>query len=243
VGASCGVVVLPCEADNPDRALQLADQRMYARKRGRASGPRDQARAVLMRTMEAKHPALDDHSSLVAELAARVARRLGLEGEALDEVTRAAELHDVGKVGIPDAILDKPASLDPSEWEFIRQHTVLGERILNAAPALRPVAGLVRASHERWDGAGYPDGLAGEHIPRGARIVAVCDAYEAMVSDRPYRPAIGHAAACEELRAEAGRQFDPAVVEAFLAEVDATAPSAEPPDSLATQVRRLLGAA
>jgi diguanylate cyclase (GGDEF)-like protein len=244
VGASCGVVVLPREADNPDRALQLADQRMYARKRGRASGPRDQARAVLMRTIEAKQPALDDHSSLVAELAARVARRLGLAGEELDEVTRAAELHDVGKVGIPDAILDKPAPLDPAEWEFIRQHTILGERILSAAPALRPVAVLVRASHERWDGAGYPDGLAGEQIPRGARIVAVCDAYEAMVSDRPYRTAIGHAAACTELRAEAGRQFDPAVVEAFLAEVDATrTDAAEPQDTVATHVRRLLGAA
>ena len=105
----------------------------------------------------------------------------------------------------------------------MRQHTILGERILNAAPALRPVARIVRASHERWDGAGYPDGLAGEEIPLGARIVAVCDAYEAMTTDRAYRRAIGHAAACRELRREAGRQFDPEVVEAFLGELEAAA--------------------
>ena len=102
----------------------------------------------------------------------------------------------------------------------MRQHTVLGERILNAAPALRPVGSLVRSTHERWDGGGYPDGLAGEEIPLGARIVAVCDAYESMVSDRAYRKALGHEYACEELQRESGRQFDPAVVVAFLAEID-----------------------
>ena len=92
-----------------------------------------------------------------------------MTGEELDEIVRAAELHDVGKVGIPDAILDKPGALDEDEWEFMRQHTLLGERILNAAPALRPVARIVRATHERWDGGGYPDGLAGDDIPLGAR--------------------------------------------------------------------------
>ena len=107
--------------------------------------------------------------------------------EQLDELRRAAELHDVGKVGIPDAILDKPGPLDDEEWEFMRQHTVLGERILGAAPALRPVAAIVRSTHERWDGRGYPDGLVGEEIPLGSRIVAACDAYEAMTNDRPYR--------------------------------------------------------
>ena len=142
-----------------------------------------------------------------------------MTAEQIDEVVRAAELHDVGKVGIPDAILDKPAALDIGEWDFIRQHTLLGERILNAAPALRPVANIVRSSHERWDGGGYPDGLAANQIPLGARIVAVCDAYEAMVSDRPYRRALGHEPALAELRSEAGHQFDPQVVEAFLIEV------------------------
>jgi len=219
VRASFGAVLLPHEADSPDHALQLADERMYAHKRGRAAGPRDQARDVLLRTMQAKNPELDDHSSEVAHLAVRVARQLGLNGEELDEIARAAELHDVGKVGIPDAILNKPGPLDATEWEFMYQHTILGERILNGAPALRPVARLVRSSHERWDGAGYPDQLAGENIPLGARIVAVCDAYEAMTADRPYRTALSAHAAREQLSANAGTQFDPSVVAAFLAAV------------------------
>jgi diguanylate cyclase (GGDEF)-like protein len=216
VRASFGAVLMPHEADSPDHALQLADERMYAHKRGRAAGPRDQARDVLLRTMHAKNPDLDDHSSVVAQLAVRVGHQLGLTGEQLDEVARAAELHDVGKVGIPDAILNKPGPLDATEWEFMHQHTILGERILNAAPALRPVARLVRSSHERWDGTGYPDRLAGEDIPLGARIVSVCDAYEAMTADRPYRKALSAHEAREQLSCNAGTQFDPAVVTAFL---------------------------
>ncbi|HEY1358276.1 MAG TPA: HD domain-containing phosphohydrolase [Thermoleophilaceae bacterium] len=227
VGASHGVVLVPAEADTPDHALQLADERMYSAKHGRSSGTRDQARDVLMRSMSYRQPSLHDHSSQVADLSRRIARRLGMDAEEIDVVTRAAELHDLGKVGIPDVILEKSDMLDQSEWEFMRQHTILGERILNAAPALRPVARIVRASHERWDGCGYPDGLAGDAIPVSARIIAVCDAYEAMTTDRPYRRSIGHDAACEELRGEAGRQFDPLVVEHFLDEVAGGAPEPE----------------
>jgi diguanylate cyclase (GGDEF)-like protein len=219
ISASYGVVLLPHEADSLEHALQLADERMYTNKHGRASGAGDQARDVLMRTMQAKQPSLGAHSSEVAQLAVAVARRFGMSAEEVDEIARAAELHDVGKVGIPDAILDKPSALDTHEWDFMFQHTILGERILNAAPALRPVARLVRSTHERWDGTGYPDGLKGSEIPRGARIVAVCDAYEAMTTDRAYRGAMSHDAACRELRAMAGTQFDPEIVEAFVAEV------------------------
>jgi HD-GYP domain-containing protein (c-di-GMP phosphodiesterase class II) len=193
---------------------------MYERKQGRSSAVTEQTRDVLVRIMHAKQPGLPDHSSGVARLATLVGRRLGMNAEQLDELARAAELHDVGKVGIPDAILDKPGELDPSEWEFIRQHTILGERILSAAPALRPVATIVRASHERWDGRGYPDRLSGEEIPLAARIVAVCDAYEAITQDRCYREARSEAVAREELQREAGHQFDPVVVEAFLTELD-----------------------
>jgi diguanylate cyclase (GGDEF)-like protein len=249
ISASYGVVVLPHEAGTLEQALQLADERMYSHKHER-SGAREQARDVLMRTMQAKQPCLPEHSSQVADLAIAVARRLGMEGEEIDEVARAAELHDVGKVGIPDAILDKPAALDVADWEFMRQHTILGERILNAAPALRPVAAIVRSTHERWDGAGYPDGLRGEQIPRGARIVAVCDAYEAMRTDRSYRPARSHEAACEELRAMAGTQFDPEVVTALLdemgrravAEQDAGGEVDAPLRAAAERVRALLAA-
>jgi HD-GYP domain-containing protein (c-di-GMP phosphodiesterase class II) len=147
-----------------------------------------------------------------------------MTAEQIDELARAAELHDIGKVGLPDAILDKPGALDPDEWEFVRRHTILGERILSAAPALRPVATIVRASHERWDGRGYPDRLGGEEIPLAARIVAVCDAYEAITSDRCYRQARSAEVACRELTREAGRQFDPQVVAAFLLELEQPGP-------------------
>jgi two-component system cell cycle response regulator len=247
ISASHGVVLLPHEANTLEQALQLADERMYSHKHGR-SGAREQARDVLMRTMHAKQPDLRLHSSEVADLAVAVARRLGMDGEEIDEIARAAELHDVGKVGIPDAILDKPAGLDATEWELMHQHTILGERILNAAPALRPVARIVRSTHERWDGAGYPDGLRGAKIPLAARVVAVADAYDAMTTARTYSPAMGHEAACQELRDMAGSQFDPAVVDAFIAEIaerGAPAPNpavAEVPvQVLADRVRTLLG--
>src|SRR4051794_2464552 len=216
IRASCGAVDLPGEAGSPDAAIELADRRMYASKRDRATPPPDYARDVLIRTMQFKQPHLDEHGHEVADLALLVGRRLGVSGEELDEIVRAAELHDVGKLGIPDAILNKPGPLDSSEWDFMRQHTILGERILHAAPGLRSIARLVRASHERWDGRGYPDGVGFGDIPLGARVVAVCDAYEAMTSNRPYRDALDHSTACDELRAMAGSQFDPVVVDAFL---------------------------
>jgi len=249
ISASYGVVLLPHEAQTLEQALQLADERMYSHKHGR-SVAREQARDVLMRTIQAKQPNLREHSSEVAQLAVAIARRLGMHGEEIDEIARAAELHDVGKVGIPDAVLDKPAALDAIEWELMHQHTILGERILNAAPALRPVARIVRATHERWDGTGYPDRLRGIEIPRGARIVAVCDAYEAMTSDRPYRRALAHEAACRELRAMAGTQFDSEVVEVFIAEIEERSTAEARPDGIeaplqivAERVRTLLGSA
>jgi diguanylate cyclase (GGDEF)-like protein len=239
---SCGAVLLPHEADTPDWALQLADQRMYAQKQRKPSGARAQTRDVLIRILQARHPGLPDHSDGVAALALAVGKRLGMDAEQLDELARAAELHDIGKVGIPDAILEKPGPLAEEEWLFIRQHTVLGERILNAAPALRPVARIVRASHERFDGEGYPDGLAGDQIPLAARIIAACDAYDAIITDRCYRRGQSATAAQAELRREAGRQFDPAVVEALLAELSAIAASraADPgPEALAYQAEEL----
>jgi diguanylate cyclase (GGDEF)-like protein len=218
IEASLGIVLLPQEADSAPHALRLADERMYVNKRSRSGGAGGQAGEVLLRTLRAKQPELDEHSSNVAALATTVARRLGLTGEALEEVARAAELHDVGKVGIPDAILNKSSRLSDGDWGFIRNHTILGEHILQGAAALRPVAQLVRSSHERWDGSGYPDRLCGEQIPLGARIISVCDAYEAMTTERrTYRSAVPHETACHELRRCAGAQFDPAVVEAFLA--------------------------
>jgi diguanylate cyclase (GGDEF)-like protein len=215
VTSSFGVVVLPEEADTPTLALQLADRRMYARKGERRMSAGRQSRDVLLRTLSERRPDLDVRLRDLGDLALAVGRELHMGPEGLDEVARAAELHDVGKIAVPDAILDKPGPLDPVEWSFMRRHPLIGERILLAAPALRPVARLVRSSHERWDGTGYPDGLSGDEIPLGARVVAVCDAFNAMTTERPYREAVSDYDAIDELRACAGTQFDPMVVEAF----------------------------
>jgi two-component system, cell cycle response regulator len=217
VTASFGVVQIPSEADGSEAALQLADGRMYAHKDSRRTTSRRQARDVLVAVLAEREPELRRHMADVSELALRTGRELGLEPEDLDVVARAAELHDIGKVAVPDDIIHKPGSLDDVEWRIMRQHTLVGERILAAAPALKGVARLVRLSHERWDGTGYPDRLSAEEIPVGARIIAVCDTYDAMTSERPYATARSHDEAIAELRRCAGGQFDPAFVEAFCA--------------------------
>ncbi|MCW3021730.1 MAG: diguanylate cyclase, partial [Conexibacter sp.] len=157
-----------------------------------------------------------EHAEKVVALAGAVARRLGLDGEDVERIAAAALLHDIGKVAVPDSILSKPGALNDEEWQVVRGHTIVGERILRAVPGLGPVARIVRHGHERVDGTGYPDGLRGDEIPVGSRIVLVCDAYDAMTSDRPYRDALTHATAAAQLRAGAGTQFDPRVVDALL---------------------------
>jgi two-component system, cell cycle response regulator len=217
VGSSCGLVMIPDEAGDVSAALRLADERLYAEKgEGRRSVVTRETSDALLQVLEECEPDLNGHVKEVSELARDVGSRLGLKAGQLDELTRAAELHDVGKVAVPSSILRKPGPLDEHEWSFVRQHTLVGDRILSAAPALSPLASVVRSSHENYDGSGYPDGLAGEQIPLAARVVAVCDAYHAMTSDRPYRGARAHWEAIEELRQCSGRQFDPVVVAAFV---------------------------
>jgi two-component system, cell cycle response regulator len=218
IGAAHGEVSIPAEGSDSAAVLQLADQRLYARKEQTREGSAAmQLRDVLLQAFRERYPDLQEHQRGVGTLALAVGRRLGLDGEELDVLARAAELHDVGKIAIPDAILAKPGPLDEEEWRFMHRHTILGERILMAASALRPVARVVRSSHERFDGGGYPDGLKGEEIPLGARIIFVCDAYDAMTTDRAYSRAIAPTEAIAELRACAGTQFDSEVVEAFVA--------------------------
>jgi len=221
IGSSCGVAMMPADAVDPGAILKLADHRLYDQKASaqRTSVSR-QAGDALLQALQEREPDLRGHVDNVAELALAVGRELGLDSDELFQVARAADLHDVGKLAVPDAILNKAGPLDDAEWGFMRQHTIVGDRILSAAPALEPVAKLVRASHERYDGRGYPDRLAGDDIPLGARIVAVCDAYHAMTSDRPYRRAMPAQNALLELRRCAGLQFDPDVVKAFCQLVD-----------------------
>ena len=227
IGASGGAVILPREASSSSEALRIADQRMYQEKADHhaEAGERtadsrgnhgEEVHGLLLEVMRGHEPNLATHVHGVARLALEVGRELGLEGEDLDILVRAAEMHDIGKIAIPEEILHKPGPLDESEWELMRRHPLVGARIIGSAPPLAPIASLVRYAHERWDGAGYCEGLVGTEIPLGSRIIFVCDAFEAMTEDRPYREAMSVDAALEEIRRNSGSQFDPKVVDAFM---------------------------
>jgi HD-GYP domain-containing protein (c-di-GMP phosphodiesterase class II) len=174
---------------------------------------------ALMSTVEAKDVYTASHEQDVADLSRRVALRLGMDATRAGDVRHAALLHDVGKVAVPSEILLKPGPLSDEEWVAMRGHAAAGGTLVASIPAFAHLAPAVRASHERWDGGGYPDGLAGERIPLAARIIAACDTYEAIVTDRPYRPARTPSQAAEELRRVAATQLDARVVGALLDEL------------------------
>ena len=215
IGASAGYALLPGDAADADEAMRAADRRLYAEKHSGRMSARLQSAGVLRSALSEWDAELAGHTNDVAELSVQVARRLGLDEDDVERVAIAADLHDIGKIAIPRAILHKPGPLDDDEWDYMRRHTLIGERIVQSAPALVGVSGLIRSSHERWDGAGYPDRLAGDDIPLGSQIVLVCDAYAAM-TERCYKPAMSRTDALAELRDNAGTQFAPAVVAACL---------------------------
>ncbi len=174
---------------------------------------------ALSEALARAHSGTAEHAHAVAELAERVGRRLGMNERELRTLRWGALLHDVGKIEVRREILNKPGPLTDAEFEEVKQHTVVGALMVERVARFGRVHQLVRWSHERWDGDGYPDGLAGAAIPLGARVICVCDAYDAMVSDRPYRPAMSLPEALLELRCAAGSQFDPGVVEALVSEL------------------------
>jgi diguanylate cyclase (GGDEF)-like protein len=218
IGSSFGAVMLPDEASDPSHALQVADERLYAQKYSRR-GESERTMAALLAALSIREPELEAQRADAGALSLEVGTALGLRRDELDELERAAQLHDLGKLAIPDEILHKPGPLDEREWEFVRQHTIVGERILRASPALRSVAGVVRSSHENWDGSGYPDGIAGDEIPIASRIIRVCSAFVAMTSHRPYRPALSEEDALNELMRLAGSEYDATIVRMFVARV------------------------
>jgi HD-GYP domain-containing protein (c-di-GMP phosphodiesterase class II) len=215
ISAASGAIALPAEATEADEALRLADQRMYARKQSSRVSAGEQSSGVLLRALTERHPKLGVHVAGVAELSEALARKMTLSDKEIELARLTGGLHDVGKMAIPDEILEKPGPLTDDEWLFLRDHSKIGERILHGAPDLVNVAGLVRSSRERFDGTGYPDGLGGTDIPLISRIVCVCDAFDAMTSNRPFAAALTIEAALAELKRHAGTQFDPLAVAAF----------------------------
>ena len=233
---SVGVASYPQDGSAIDELISIADDAMYAAKRlGRnqvrvaadrmltaPSMDRDGAHISMVLTVSALASLVDardhytgDHTVEVVELSRRIAVALGLQSDEVRIVELAARLHDIGKVAVPDAILLKPSRLTPEEWALIRRHPGVGADVLLQMPSLEALAPIVRGHHERFAGAGYPDGLIGEAIPFGARIVAVADAFAAMTSDRPYQNRVSESEALRELDRCAGDQFDPAVVAAL----------------------------
>jgi HD-GYP domain-containing protein (c-di-GMP phosphodiesterase class II) len=219
IGRSYGEVTLPDDADDPELALQIAGQRVAANKQRQQRSARRQAHAVLMAVLDARRPELRAHLRTVAYRSISLSRRLGMDLDTIDDIFLAAELQDVGLLAVPESILEKEGTLTAEEAAQIRKHPAAAERIIASAPGLASVAVLVRATSERFDGRGYPDGLAGEEIPLGARIISVCVAFAAMSATRPYQAARTEADVVAELEQCAGSQFDPAVVDALVAEL------------------------
>ena len=217
-GMSAGKLWSAAE-DGLDAARREAGGRVVIKHSSAADPERERQQGAangLIEALTERDRYTGEHSESVVDLAIRVGRSLALSDEEIEHVRMGALLHDIGKVAIPDEILHKPSGLDEDEWRVMRQHPEIGERILRAIPGYGGVARVVRHEHERYDGTGYPDGLVGDQIPIGARIILACDAYHAMTSDRPYRAAMSHAEAIRELAAGAGTQFDPEVTEALI---------------------------
>lgn len=182
----------------------------------RLQGQTQDAMIAMADAIDARDPYTAEHSKRVTDLAVRVAEVYGLRAQEIDRVELAARVHDLGKIGISDAILNKPGKLEDHEWDLMKAHPVIGEQLLGPYRQFRHESTIVRYHHERWDGRGYPDGIKGNDIPIGSRIIAVADAFDAMTSDRPYRKALPDDVAVDEIRKGALTQFDPQVVASFL---------------------------
>jgi diguanylate cyclase (GGDEF)-like protein len=228
---SLGVASFPLNAAHADDLVHQADLALFRAKalgRNRVCGSSAEAKsnerlrrthmatiAKLTRSIEGAHQHTSEHTERVAAIAVAIARQLGYRGDELNAIEAGALVHDVGKIGIPETVLCKPGPLTDDEWELVREHPVISDRILSEVDLHPFVRQIARSSHERIDGGGYPDGLVGDEIPMPARIVLVADAFDAMASDRPYRPGRSTQAVLEELRAQTGTQFCPRVVEAL----------------------------
>jgi two-component system, cell cycle response regulator len=219
ISRSYGEVAIPDETDDTEVAFQLAGQRLAVQKQRQYRSARRQAHAVLMAALSAGRPELRDHLRAVTYRSISLGRRLGMGPEEIDDVALAAELQSIGLLAVPESVLQKESPLAQEETALVHSHTVEGERIIAAAAGLAPVARLVRSTAERFDGSGYPDGLLGEAIPLGSRVIAVAVAFAALSAPRPYRAAMSAEEALAEVQRCAGTQFDPRVVAALAADL------------------------
>jgi diguanylate cyclase (GGDEF)-like protein len=215
ITASHGSVLLPDQTLDTTEAIRLADQRMYEEKSSGRMPADTQTANALLRVLHERDPELTGRLNRTGEMAAQVTRQLGLSNMDQAQIRQAAQLHDIGKIAVPDSILRQRSPLEPADWAFLQQCPTIGQRITAAAPALAPLAPMIRSSRERFDGTGYPDRLVGDQILLGARIIAVCSAMVAMTSYRPYAPILDTATALAELGRSVGSQFDPVIVEAL----------------------------
>ena len=195
---------------------KIAEDHMYKRKLLQRESSHSSIISSITATMYAKSQETEEHAERIKALAQRLGKRLNLTQQQLDELALIAMLHDIGKVGIDEKILNKPGKLNREEWREMKKHPEIGYRIAMASPDLVSVAEYILSHHERWDGRGYPRGLKGKEIPLLARIIAITDAYDAMMMDRPYRKALSKEQALSEIRNNAGTQFDPEIAEIFV---------------------------
>lgn len=213
---SLGYAVSKGENEPLEKVLKEAINNMWLDKENRAQSARNQVVKALLAALSERDYIASGHADRLQELCLKMGEMVGLDQHRLTALSLVAQVHDLGKVGIPDRILFKKESLSEKEWEVMRQHPEKGYRIAKASPDLAPVADLILRHHERWDGAGYPLGLAGKDIPVECRILSIVDSFDAMINDRPYRKARSKEEALEELRRCAGTQFDPEMVELFI---------------------------
>jgi len=212
---SCGWSIDP-EGANLDKVFKEADNNMYRQKMHQQQSSRSALVQTMMKALEVRDHITEGHADRLGILMEKMAQRLHFPQGVVADLRLLAQFHDIGKVGIPDGILNKTSKLTEDEWTVMRRHCEIGLRIAKASPDLAPIADWILKHQERWDGTGYPLGIAGDDIPIECRIMAIIDAYDAMTSDRPYRRAMNSKAAIAEIHKYSGTQFDPKLTKIFI---------------------------
>jgi diguanylate cyclase (GGDEF)-like protein len=199
-----------------EEVINSAESDLYKNKLFESSSHRNETIKTILNTLKTKDVYSESHSNRVSDICKQIGVKLGMTKQDINLLTMISNLHDIGKIAIDDKILNKPDKLSPEEWKIMKRHPETGYRILSSIPEYGEIAEDILSHHERWDGKGYPRELKGEEIPIRARIISIADAYDAMISDRPYRPKMTHEEAIEELKVNKGTQFDPKLIDIFM---------------------------